>query len=133
MVLVDTSAWIEFLRDTNSATCQRVRSLLQEKKSIATCPAICMEVTAGARDENHLRSLQRLLSVADILPIRDTDYEQAACLFRFCRQQGYSVRKIIDCLIAAVAIRDDILLLHSDRDFDMLEQCTSLRAIPRFT
>ena len=133
MVLVDTSAWIEFLRDTNSATCQRVRSLLQENKSIATCPAICMEVTAGARDENHLRSLQQLLSVADILPIRDADYEQAACLFRFCRQQGYSVRKIIDCLIAAVAIRDDIPLLHSDRDFDMLEQCTSLRAIPRLT
>ena len=129
MILVDTSAWIEFLRDTDSAACRRLISLLQREKRIAICPAIWMEVMAGARDERHLHDLQRLLAVADILPIREADYEQAACLFRFCRQQGCSVRKLLDCLVAAVAIRVDVPVLHADRDFAMLEQCTSLRAI----
>ena len=47
MILIDTSAWIEFLRDTGSATCNRVEALLESE--IAICDAVRMEVLAGAR------------------------------------------------------------------------------------
>ncbi|CAN5171387.1 hypothetical protein BH18ACT4_BH18ACT4_05220 [soil metagenome] len=46
MILVDTSAWVEFLRDTNSPVCTYVDSLLDG--DIATCLPIRMEVLAGA-------------------------------------------------------------------------------------
>lgn len=55
MILVDTSAWIAFLRDTGSATCNRVEELLGAE--IAVCDPIQMEVLAGARNERHLRDL----------------------------------------------------------------------------
>ena len=67
MVLIDTSAWIEFLRDTGSPICQRVDELLAAE--IAICDPIRMEVLAGARDEAHLLNLRRLLARAVVLPM----------------------------------------------------------------
>lgn len=124
MILVDTSAWIEFLRDTGSPVCHRVDELLAEE--IATCDAIRMEVLAGARNEQHLQQLRRLLARASTLPTEPVDYDTAAALYRSCRQQGETVRKLIDCLIGAVAIRANVLILHLDADFDVLSRHTTL-------
>jgi predicted nucleic acid-binding protein len=55
------------------------------------------------------------------------DYDAAAALYRTCRQKGQTVRKLIDCLIAAVAIRGDVPILHRDVDFDVLSRHTALR------
>ena len=128
MIFIDTSAWIEFLRDTGSPVCDLVDELLA--REIAICDAVRMEVLAGARDESHLISLRRLLARATMIPTQATDYEDAAALYRRCRRQGETVRKLIDCLIAAVAIRADIPILHSDADFEALARHTELRIYP---
>ena len=125
MILVDTSAWVEFLRDTGSATCNRVEALLESE--IATCDVVRMEVLAGARDERHLGNLRRLLARAVFIPVMPVDYELGAELYRRCRQRGEAVRRLVDCLIAAVAIRVDVALLHRDADFDVLARHTELR------
>ena len=125
MIPVDTSAWIEFLRDTGSPVCQRVDDLLATE--IATCDVVRMEVLAGARDEQHLQQLRRLLARASTLPTEPVDYDAAAALYRTCRQRGHTVRKLINCLIAAVAIRGNVPVLHRDADFDILAQHTPLQ------
>jgi predicted nucleic acid-binding protein len=125
VILIDTSAWIEFLRDTGSPICQRVDDLLAAE--IATCDVVRMEVLAGARDEQHLQQLRRLLARASTLPTEPVDYDTAAALYRTCRQRGHTVRKLIDCLIAAVAIRGNVPVLHMDADFDILAQHTTLQ------
>ena len=125
MILIDTSAWVEFLRDTGSATCNRVDALLGGE--IATCDAVRMEVLCGARDERHLRSLRRLLARAVALPTEPADYDEAAALYRLCRREGETVRRPMDCLIAAVAIRAGAALLHNDADFDALARHAGLR------
>lgn len=124
MILIDTSAWIEFLRDTGSTVCERVDVSLGG--DIAICDAVRMEVLAGARDERHLDALRRLLARASVLPTDPVHYEEAAALFRRCRRQGVTVRRLIDCLIAAVAIRADVPVLHRDGDFDVLARHTEL-------
>jgi predicted nucleic acid-binding protein len=124
MILVDTSAWVEFLRDTGSPACVRVDELLAEE--IATCHPVRMEVLAGARDERHLRDLRGLLARGSIIETLPTDYEDAAALYRSCRRQGETVRKLIDCLIAAHAIRAHLPLLHADNDFDVLARHSGL-------
>jgi predicted nucleic acid-binding protein len=124
VILVDTSAWVEFLRGTGSGTCDRVDQLLAA--DIATCDPIRMEVLAGARDDGHLTNLRRLLSRATVLPTGPTDYEDAAALYRTCRRGGTTVRKLIDCLIASVAIRYDVPVLHADADFAALADHTPL-------
>ena len=125
MILIDTSAWIEFLRDTGSPVCLLVDELLSEE--IAVCDAVRMEVLAGARDEFHLMDLRRLLARAVMLPTDPTDYENAAALYRRCRRQGETVRKLIDCLIASVAINAGALVLHKDADFDVLARHAGLQ------
>ena len=125
MILIDTSAWVEFLRGTGSPICDRVEALLDGE--IATCDAIRMEVLAGARDEHHLERLRRLLARAVVLPTTSPDYDEAAALFRRCRREGYTLRRLIDCLIASVAIRAAAPILHNDGDFDVLARHAGLR------
>ena len=128
MILIDSSAWIEFLRATGSPTCERVDQLLGD--DIATCHPVRMEVLAGARHETHLDELRGLLARASIIPTEATDFEEAASLFRACRRRGETVRKLIDCLIAAQAIRAGATLLHADTDFDVLSRHTPLQVEP---
>ena len=125
MILVDTSAWIEFLRSTGSPVCNVVEEALE--REVAVCDPVRMEVLAGARDESHLLALRRLLARAVALPTLTADYEDAAALYRRCRRQGETVRRLIDCLIAATAIRAGAPVLHNDSDFDVLARHTELQ------
>ena len=125
MTLIESSAWIEYLRDTGSPVCNRVDELLEG--DIAICAPIRMEVLAGARDESELLNIQRFLARARVIPMLPTDYDEAAALYRRCRRQGETVRKLLDCLIAAVAIRAGTPILHNDRDFDVLARHTELQ------
>lgn len=125
MILVDTSAWVEFLRDTGSPVCEEVDRLV-EAGAYITDP-ISMEILAGARDDHHLRNLRGLLARAEFLRCESGDYESAALLYRSTRSRGHTVRKLIDCLIAAVAIRHDVAVLHAEVDFGVLALHTDLR------
>ena len=125
MILVDTSAWIEFLRDSNSHVCERVEEVLAQ--DIAVPDPVRMEILAGARNEQHLIQLKRLLARGSVLHTIPIDYDQAAILYRQCRTNGETVRKLIDCLIAAIAIRNDVVILHQDTDFEVLARHTALR------
>lgn len=90
---------------------------------MCVCP-----VLAGARDEPRARKLRRLLDRCELLPASGpTDYEQAAALFRACRRGGEAIRALTDCLIAAVAIRAGVSLLHADSDFEALARHTPLQ------
>ena len=127
VILIDTSAWVEFLRGTGWAACQAVDDL--PGGDIAICDPVRMEVLAGARDEQHLADLRRLLARAGVVATTPTDYETAASLYRTCRRQGETVRRLIDCLIAAAAIEARIPILHADIDFDVLARHTPLQVV----
>ena len=125
MILIDTSAWIEFLRNTGSSACVLVDEVLAEE--VAICDPVRMEVLAGARDESHLSTLRSLLARTLHIETLASDYDDAAALYRRCRRQGETVRRSIACLIAAVAIRTSAPILHSDQDFEVLARHTNLR------
>lgn len=91
------------------------------------CDPVRMEVLAGARDEWHLERLQRLLARTVLIPTESADFDAAAELYRRCRRAGETVRSFIDCLIAAVAIRAGLPVLHSDVDFTALARHTELQ------
>jgi predicted nucleic acid-binding protein len=127
MILIDTSAWIEFLRDTGSNVCQRVTEA--QAAATATCDPVRMELLAGARDDRHLISLRRLLARSTSLRVEPLDYEEAAAVYRVCRRNGETVRRLIDCLIASVSLRTDTPILHCDGDFDVIARHTDLLVV----
>jgi predicted nucleic acid-binding protein len=128
VILVDTSAWIEFLRDTGSEVCVAVDRLLDA--DLAICDAVSMEVLAGALNERHLIQLRGLLARATMLPTTPADYDAAASMYRSCRARGETVRKLIDCLIGAVAVRAGAEVLHADVDFSALARHTDVQLHP---
>ena len=87
-----------------------------------------MEILAGARSRGEGSRLRARLVALPRLTVRGlADFESAAELYRACRDRGGTVRKLIDCLIAAVAVRENATLLHNDRDFEVLARHTRLR------
>lgn len=129
MTLVDTSAWVEYLRATGSTTHRAVRRMLDHDEPAHTTDVVVMEVLAGARDDDHRDRLRRLLARCEHVPIEGLDdFETAADLYRMCRSAGETVRALTDCLIAVVASRASLSVLHADRDFDVLARHTGLRA-----
>lgn len=128
VTLVDSSAWIEYLRGTESTTHIRLRVLIERDEAIAITDVIAMEVLAGARSAGQSMALQRFLGRARPLPTRPFfDHEAAARIFRACRAEGETPRGLADCMIAAVAIRTDSPVLHADRDFEAIARHTELR------
>lgn len=128
MILVDSSAWIEFLRSTGSPVHVRVRAELEAGTALAWTDPIAMEILAGARDDADRDRLRRLLYGLEFLAVEGpTDYETAAELYRLCRRAGETPRKLTDCLIAAVAIRNEAELLCEDADFLAVARHAPLR------
>ena len=77
MILVDTSAWIEFLRDTGSSACEAVDRRIAD--DLAICDPVSMEVLAGACNEHHLTQLRGLLGRATMLPTTSNELSVTGC------------------------------------------------------
>jgi predicted nucleic acid-binding protein len=96
---------------------------------VATCLPIIQEVLQGFRDESVFRIARDSLRALPIVesPLALSVWEEAANLYRLGRRAGLTIRSSVDCLIAACAIRNDLEVLHRDRDFDALAQVSPLR------
>ncbi len=130
MILVDSSAWIEFQRATGSAADRRLTAAIEADERLATTGLVVLEILAGARDERHAGDLRRLLDQCRFLPLEEpSDHEAAAALYRACRREGATIRRLPDCLIAAVAIRNGISLMHRDSEFDAIARHSPLATL----
>ena len=128
VLLADTSAWIEFLKGTGSAEAGRMRTAIAEREVVVIDP-ILLEVMAGARHDDATRT-QRLLEAQQLEPLAPRlDWLDGATICRELRQRGVTVRSPVDALIAAVAIRLDVPVLHRDRDFEAIAGHTPLQVI----
>lgn len=128
VILVDTSAWIELLRATGHPAHLTLKHHLERRSPIATTEPVIMELLAGAGSSAERSKLRTRLIALPRLTVRGlADYEAAADLYRTCRGRGATIRKLIDCLIAAVAMREKATILHHDRDYEVLARHTRLR------
>ena len=130
MTLIDSSAWIEYLRGANGGdpvVRAHVRGLLGGGGAL-TEPVV-MEVLAGARSGRHAEQLRALLGSVELLPVAAEDWADATLLYRMCRAKGATIRSMVDCLIAAVGIRNDVAVLAKDRDFEALAAHTPMRLV----
>ena len=117
MILADTSAWVEFDRATGSTVDVRLTQLITNDGQIAVTEPVMMEVLAGARTDARERDLRRLLQRFHLHSVDPApDFEAAARIYRQCRQNGVTPRGLLDCLIAAVAWRNNATLLAHDVD-----------------
>jgi len=125
--LIDSSAWIEYLRDTGSKAATEVERLIGTDSDIATTEPIVMELLAGATTPKALTLVDALTNGLPLIRVDPyTDYHHAAAIFRTARSQGKTIRSLLDCVIAAVALRTGATMVHRNVDFDVIAEFTPL-------
>lgn len=131
MILVDSSVWIGYLRATGGAAAERLENLIAEGAELAITEPVIMELLAGATKPRELARVEALANGLPLIPIDPVgDFRDAAELFRASAANGHPIRSMADCLIAAIAIRRDVPLLHQGRDFTFLTEISPLRLEP---
>jgi len=131
VIIVDSSAWIDFRRANGRAGGLHLRGLLLLGADVGVTEPVIMELLAGCRDDRDVSTTRRLLLALRLIRVGGLEtYERAAAIQRACRRAGEPVRNGVDCLMAAVAIRERAALLHSDRDFDVIARHTELEIEP---
>jgi len=117
VILADTSAWVEYDRATGSTADNRIADVIAGDGPLMVTEPVLMEVLAGARNDARADDLRRMLlrfGLAHFDAV--TDFEAATRIYRRCRQAGVTPRGMVDCMIAAVALRCDLALLSWDAD-----------------
>jgi predicted nucleic acid-binding protein len=132
VILVDTSAWIEFDRASGSRIDRQLTRLIGSGGAdVAVTEPILMEVLAGARDNSRHHDLRRLLTSFNWLPTDPVaDFEGAAHVYRSCRAAGITPRGLLDCMIVSIALRTRSSLLCLDRDFEQIATVLPLTLAP---
>ncbi|MEP7352279.1 MAG: PIN domain-containing protein [Acidobacteriota bacterium] len=126
MILLDTSIWIDLIR--NPVLLADVRERFPE---FVICGPILQEILQGLAKlpgKSDLReALLAMPRIGDPVPIEL--FLSAAQIYADGRQRGYTIRSAYDCLIAAIAIENDVAVWHKDRDFTSIARYTSLKVL----
>ncbi len=126
MILVDASVLIASLRDRSGF---RARTLLEfaDDREIIASRFTELELLAGAKDDDDWRRLKAYLAGLTMLDPTPTIWQEAARIYFDLRRQGQTIRSLIDCCIAQIAIDEAALLVHDDREFDAIATIRPLR------
>jgi predicted nucleic acid-binding protein len=128
VIVVDTTVWIDFLEARGTSFDRHLTELLERDAPLALVDLVFCEVLQGIRDDDtYQRTRSGLLAHPILRPRGLETFETAANLFRAARRRGLTVRRSVDCLIAATCLEAGAELYHNDRDFDALARVSDLR------
>ena len=119
-VLLDTSV-LTRLREPRVRA--RVESLTLAREA-HVCAITSLEIGSSARNAQEFDVLIAQLREFEQATITPGDFESALLTQRSLADRGHRGRKIPDLLIAAIAQRQGLTVLHYDRDFDLIAECT---------
>jgi predicted nucleic acid-binding protein len=118
-VLVDTSAWVDFLNGHPSAEHAAVAELLEGEHEVCTCGIVVAEVFQGLTRDKGRDEIAQFFRDMMFLEASGIDLHlRAAAIYRTLRQRGKTIRSTIDCLIAAIAEENHCYVLARDRDLE---------------
>jgi predicted nucleic acid-binding protein len=128
LILIDTSAFIEFLNRTGSREDLIIEQLLLDDEDVAIPDIALTEILQGIRDEQEYADVKKSLLTFPILSLAGTNsYVAAAELYRKCRKKWATVRNTVDLLVAQIAVENKAALLHNDRDFTAIAGICDLK------
>lgn len=128
MLLIDTSIWIEVLRDKSQVKAMKLKTIIAEKKYYLPVFFTKMELLQGCKDEIEWAKMSSYLAVQNYLePDYSSIWENSARLYFELRRRGVTIRSNIDCAISIMAIENNLILYHYDRDFEAIAKYTVLK------
>ena len=132
MILIDASAFIEFLNRTGSREDTLIEQLIRNGGDIAVADITLTEILQGIKTDREYRDVRASLMTFQLLSLNGAEsYIAAAELYRKCRKKGLTIRSSVDLLIAQIAFENRMALLHNDPDFDALAQVCDIKICNR--
>jgi predicted nucleic acid-binding protein len=125
MILVDTSVWIEILKDQNGHIVKSFQERIALDSTVLT-RFNQIELLQGSRDQKEWTMLDDYLSTQYYLEASNDTWRAAARIYFDLRRRGLTINSPIDCCIAQIAMEHDSLLLHRDRDFERVSRIRPL-------
>ena len=124
MILVETSVIIQFLRGDRNEKVALFETLINEGQPYGISAYTYAEVLQGARNNTEYRQLDDYLGSQVIYEPRSgkATFKEAATLFYELRRKGYTIRGLVDVLIALTALHNNLTLLHNDKDFEFIKK-----------
>lgn len=119
MIVADSSAWIDYLRDRDTPTVDALDGAIRQGIAVL-CEPVWAEVMRGVRDDRDRDRVERTLAGFDVIPTQREDWENAVTIARFAQQHGVGIRSFMDCVIAGIVVRTGATLLHNDVDFERI-------------
>jgi len=127
LILIDASAFIEFLNRTGSRADTRIEQLIRNNEDIVLADITLTEILQGIKNDREYRDVKASLLTFPILSLKAADsYISAAELHRKCRKKGLTIRSTVDLQVAQIALEQHADLLHNDRDFEAIAQVCNL-------
>ena len=127
MVLVDTTVWIDFLKGRDTAEVGKLEQLLAEETDVFITGIIVQEILSGVKEKKDRAKVRKELEHFMLINPTLETHIRAAEIFDACRKKGYTIRSIIDCLIASLALEYDLTLLENDRDYGYISKVFPLK------
>ena len=127
MILIDTSIWINVLGKKQSASYANALQELVAGRDIVLTRFQQLELLQGCNSEKEWLRLSDYLEGQDYLETQSSTWKSAARIFYELRKKGVTVRSPVDCCIAQIAIENRVLLIHNDRDFDVIAKSFPLQ------
>jgi predicted nucleic acid-binding protein len=129
VIVVDSTVWVDYFNGVVTGSTERLDGLLG-RELVVVGDLILVEVLQGFRSDTDLRKAMSLFDLLEFRPMVGREVALAAAEnFRVLRRRGVTVRKTIDVLIATFCMRNDLPLLHDDRDFEPMHRHLGLRAV----
>lgn len=129
MILVDSSVWISYFRNSSDPRSDLLHSLFGQQ-DLGVADLVRTEVLQGVDTEAEARRVADILDGFETLETGGREAAtEAAANYRALRRRGTTVRSTIDTLIATACIRGGHTLLHNDRDFDAFEEHLGLQVL----
>lgn len=120
LVLVDTSAWIDYLQGVSSELVSLLHYLLEEDR-VTTTPVVRLELLTGAKDQSQYEKLEDFLGGLRTLPLTEKVFSQAERMrFELRMNEGVTIPVAV-IFIASSALNFECSLLHFDRHFDRIK------------
>jgi predicted nucleic acid-binding protein len=126
VLLIDTSVWITVFRDRSGQVRQQLETLIDNRDVLLT-RFTQLELLQRSLDEKEWNLLSTYLDTQYYIEPTSNSWQAAARIYYDLRRKGLTVRSPIDCCIAQAALENNLLLIHNDRDFEMIAKVRSLQ------
>ena len=128
-VLVDSTVWIDFFRGLEIEQTLKLEACIASGDDLCCCGFILTEILQGIRSEKEYTSVKKHFEGLIYLEDDRSTFELGATIYRDLRNQGFTIRNSMDCLIAAVVVQHRVHLLENDRDYRFIDEHYPLNRI----